>query len=374
MGPIWIASAIWMGLAFLASVLAVWTSISASLIEVVLGSLAANTVGFSTAPWVDYLAGLGAILLAFLAGTEVKVATIRQYALASLLIGAGAFVAPFLAVLLFAVFLMGWTWLRALIGAIALSTTSVALVYVVILEQGMRDSRAGQIVLASRFVNDIFTVAALGIVATDYDYRAGLFVGAMVVLLWVLPRISSWLLTWTQQQNVLSEPDMRWLGAVILLFGGLASLSGAEAVIPSYLIGVSLSSVLENRPDLGRKLQTTTFTWFAPFYFLRAGSFVEISEWRAIVLMAAALAGIKIAAKCSAIVPLASLLKIPGRDRWPIALLMSTGLTFGTITELLGWERGIITHQQYTLLVLAVVVSGGVPILLLTGVRSRQVR
>lgn len=374
MGPVWIASALWMGLAFLASVLAIWTSISASLIEVVLGSVAANTVGFATAPWVDYLAGLGAMLLAFLAGTEVKVETIRQYALASLLIGAGAFAAPFLAVLLFAVFLMGWTWVQALIGAIALSTTSVALVYVVILEQGMRDSRAGQIVLASRFVNDIFTVAALGIVATDYDYRAGLFVGAMVVLLWVLPRISSWLLAWTQQQNVLSEPDMRWLGVVILLFGGLASVSGTEAVIPSYLIGVSLSSALETRPDLGRKLQTTTFTWFAPFYFLRAGSFVEISEWRAIVLMAAALAAIKIAAKCSAIVPLASFLKIPERDRWPIALLMSTGLTFGTITALLGWERGIITHQQYTLLVLAVVVSGGIPILLLTRARGRQAK
>jgi len=226
MGPVWLTSALWMGLAFLASALAIWTGISASLLEVAAGSLAANSIGFASAPWVDYLAGLGAILLAFLVGTEVKLQTIRNYAFASLLIGAGAFAAPFLAVLLFTIFLMGWNWLKALIGAIALSTTSVALVYAVILEEGMRESRAGQIVLASRFINDLFTVAALGVVAVNFDYRLGLFVGAMALSLWILPRSMPRILDWTQEQNLLSEPDVRMLGGILFLLGGLASISG----------------------------------------------------------------------------------------------------------------------------------------------------
>jgi len=129
---------------------------------------------------------------------------------------------------------------------------------------------------------------------------------------------------------------------------------------------------MEAHPELGRKLQTVTFAWFAPFYFLRAGSFVDLSQWQSIPVMAGLLAGIKILAKCAAIVPITRALSIPARDGWPIALLMSTGLTFGTITASLGWERGIIDHQQYTVLVLAVIASGAVPILLLNKTRRRK--
>lgn len=369
MGYVWLASALWMGLALLASILAIWTGISVSLLEVFLGGAAANTIGLAAAPWVDYLAGLGAIMLAFLAGTEVRMAVIREYAFASVAIGASAFFAPFLSVLLFALFLMGWNLPQALIGAIALSTTSVALVYAVIAENGMSDTRAGQIILAARFVNDLCTVLSLGLVATNFDYRLALFGIAMGVALLAIPRVMPWFIE--KAQNRLSEPDVRLVGVMLFLLGGLASISGAEAVIPSYLLGVALASTLRSYTDLGHRLKTVTFAWFAPFYFLRAGSFVDLSQWHSIIVLAATLTAIKIASKCMAIIWLAGALRIEPRDRWPIALLMSTGLTFGTITAFLGWTHGIIDRHQYSLLVMAVIASGTIPVLLLNRIRRR---
>jgi Kef-type K+ transport system membrane component KefB len=96
MGHVWLAASIWMGLGLLASLLSIWTGVSVALVEILVGAIAANVVGLVPSPWVDHLAGLGAIMLAFLAGTEVRWAVVRRRALANLTIGAASFVAPFL--------------------------------------------------------------------------------------------------------------------------------------------------------------------------------------------------------------------------------------------------------------------------------------
>jgi len=106
-------AAVWMGLSVLAAMLSMRTGISVALIEIFIGAIAANTIGLAAAPWVDYLAGLGAIILAFLCGAEVKWDAVRDRAWANVSIGAGAFLAPFLCVFLFAHMIAGWTAISA---------------------------------------------------------------------------------------------------------------------------------------------------------------------------------------------------------------------------------------------------------------------
>jgi Kef-type K+ transport system membrane component KefB len=351
-----------MGLALAASILSVWTSVSVALIEVFVGVLAGNVIGLAAAPWVDYLAGLGAIMLAFLAGMEIRWTVARKHARASFAIGSRAFIAPFLGVLIFAILLLDWTWPQAVIGAIALSTTSVALVYAVIIEAGLNRTEAGQIVLAARFVNDIATVLALGIVAADFDYRLAVFAAAMSAALWIIPKVAPWFLE--KMERRVSEPDIRFVAVVLFLLGGLGSISGTEAVVPAYVIGVALAPTLERHAELTSRLRTVAFAWFTPFYFLRAGSFVDLAELPAIAATAAALLVIKIVSKCGAIIPLTREFHIGRRDGWLIALLMSTGLTFGTIAAFFGLTHGIIDRQQYAILVTAVIASGTIPILI----------
>ena len=87
MDNVWLASALWIGLALAASLISIWAAISVALIEIMVGAVAGNSIGLSLAPWVNYLAGFGAILLTFLAGTEIDAKVVRKNLWASLGIG-----------------------------------------------------------------------------------------------------------------------------------------------------------------------------------------------------------------------------------------------------------------------------------------------
>jgi Kef-type K+ transport system membrane component KefB len=78
MDNVWLASALWIGLALVASIVSVWVAVSVALIEIIVGVIAGNTVGLPLAPWVNFLAGFGAILLTFLAGAEIDPQVVRR--------------------------------------------------------------------------------------------------------------------------------------------------------------------------------------------------------------------------------------------------------------------------------------------------------
>jgi Kef-type K+ transport system membrane component KefB len=276
-----------------------------------------------------------------------------------LTIGAGAFFAPFLSVFVFTTIIGGWTRPQALISAIALSTTSVALVYTIVSEEGRSQSEVGQIVLAARFVNDIGTVGAIALLTAEVDYRLALFAVVMLVAVFAIPKIAPWFLDKLEQTA--SAADIRFLTVLLFLLGGLGSISGIEAVVPAYVIGLALAPFLEGHGTIAHRLRAMAFACFTPFYFLRAGSFLDFAEWSVIAAMAGALLAIKIISKCAAIVPLTRVFKIAARDGWVIALLMSTGLTFGTVTAFVGLVHGMIDRQQYAILVLSVIASGTIP-------------
>jgi Kef-type K+ transport system membrane component KefB len=125
---VWLGSALWLGLALLASLISIRVAISVALIEIVVGAAAGNLIGLHITEWVNFLAGFGAILLTFLAGTEIDPRIVRKHFWSSMSIGVVGFVAPYLGVLVYAHWGIGWPWPQAQIAGISLSTTSVAVV------------------------------------------------------------------------------------------------------------------------------------------------------------------------------------------------------------------------------------------------------
>jgi len=183
----------------------------------------------------------------------------------------------------------------------------------------------------------------------------------MLVAAWSVPKIAPIFITGNEPKG--SEPGTRFLVFVLFLMGGLGSVSGTEAVVPAYLIGLVLAPLLQKDGAMAGRLKSAAFAWFTPFYFLRTGSFLDFTLVPAIAVMAGSLLAIKVASKCAAVVPLARMFHIDPRDSWSIAMLMSTGLTFGTVAAFLGLTRGIIDAQQYAILVTAVIASGALPAL-----------
>src|SRR5712691_1005727 len=219
MENIWLVSALWIGLALAASLISVWTAISVALIEIMVGAVAGNLIGLPLTPWINYLAGFGAILLTFLAGTEVDADVVRRNFGASVGIGVISFFAPYLGCLLVARYGLGWDWPQAQIAGIALSTTSVAVVYAVMVETGLNKTELGKIILAACFVTDLGTVLALGIVFASFTLWLLGFAAATAVVVALLPKVAPWFFAKVGRR--VSEPDIKFLLLVLFALGGL---------------------------------------------------------------------------------------------------------------------------------------------------------
>jgi Kef-type K+ transport system membrane component KefB len=358
-GNIWLASAVWIGLAFAASAMQNWVAVSIALLEIIIGAFAGNIITLSLTPWVNYLAGLGAILLTFLAGAEIDINVVRRNFASTLTIGAVGFFAPYLGVLAFAHFVSGWPWLQAQIAGIALSTTSVAVVYAVMVETGFNETEIGKIILTACFVNDFGTVLALGIVFANYNLWMIAFAAATVVILVGLPFLAPWL--FARLGSRVSEPQIKFVLLVLFALGGFADTVKSEAVLPAYLIGLALAPVFLKDRELMHRTRVIAFTILTPFYFLKAGSLI-----RADVLVTSAglivlYLGVKMVTKFSGILPLTRIFRFDPKEGMYTTLLMSTGLTFGSISALFGLTNHIIDEREYTILLTAVIGSAVVP-------------
>jgi Kef-type K+ transport system membrane component KefB len=369
MENVWYVAAIWMGLAFLASLISIRVGISVALIEILAGVVAGN-IPFGngqhilqTTDWTNFLAMLGSGVLTFLAGAEIDPVSLRANLRASLSIGILSFSLPFLAVWAFAQFVLGWPLHQAQIAGIALSTTSVAVVYAVMIEGGFGETPMGKTILAACFITDFGTVLALGTLFADFDVWLLVFVIVTAGMLWLMPRWTQFIITKLGATRV-SEPEVKFIFLVLFFLGGLATTAKSEAVLPAYLLGLALAGVFLRDKTLVRRMRSIAFTIFTPFYFIKAGLFVSLPALRASLGLIAVLLLIKMATKYIGVWPTTKVFYMRNREAHYTTLLMATGLTFGTISALFGLQNKIIDQSQYTVLVTVVILSAFVPTLI----------
>jgi Kef-type K+ transport system membrane component KefB len=361
---IWFVAAIWMAMAFVASLVSIRTGISVALIEIVVGVIAGNCFGVHvSSDWINFLAMLGSGVLTFLAGAEIDPQSLKANLRASGLIGFLSFILPFFAVWLFAQFVLGWTLQQSQIAGIALSTTSVAVVYAVMIEGGLSDTSMGKMILAACFITDLGTVLALGGLFAHFNVWLLIFVVVMSIVLWFMPIWTKYLISHLGATRV-SEPEVKFIFFVLFFLGGLATTAKSEAVLPAYLVGLVVAGVFLRDKTLVHRMRSIAFAMFTPFYFIKAGLFVSLPAlWSGLAVIAALLA-LKILTKITGVWPLARLHYMRRREAAYTTLLMATGLTFGTISALFGLQNKIIDQRQYTILVSVVILSAFVPTLL----------
>ena len=362
MDNVWLQSALWMVLALIAAMGSLYITISAALFEIVVGALAGNTIGLPLTPWINYVAGVGAVVLTFLAGTDIDPHVVKKHFGASVSIGLMGFFAPYIGCLLLAHFGLGWPWPQAQIGGIALSTTSVAVVYAVMVETGYNRTELGKIILAACFINDIGTVLALGLIFANYNLYLVLFAVVTVAVVATLPFIVPWLFKKIGRRA--SEPEIKFLFLVLFALGGLANLGKSEAVLPAYLVGMALAPFFLANRELQLRLRAICFAFLTPFYFLKAGSLIESHALITGAGLIGLFLGIKMVTKFVGILPLTRYFKFEPREGMYTTMMMSTGLTFGSISALFGLTNHIIDQAQYTILLTAVVGSAVVPTLI----------
>ena len=344
-----------MGLALAGSVISIWTGISVALVEILVGVVAGNlAVGFEggslqiglasagqmhhllqSTQWTNFLALLGSGVLTFLAGAEIDPTSLKSNWRASVFIGVLSFAIPFTVVWLVAQFVFGWPLQQAQIAGIALSTTSVAVVYTVMIEGGFSDTAMGKMILAACFMTDFGTVLALGTLVANYNLWLLVFVIATLVVLWFMPTWSQSIITRFGATRV-SEPEVKFIFFVLFLLGGLATAAKSEAVLPAYLVGLVVAGVFLRDKTLVHRMRSIAFAVFTPFYFIKAGLYVSLPAlWSGLLVIGAFLI-LKMLTKIVGVFPLARLHYMKVKEASYTTLLMATGLTFGTISALYG--------------------------------------
>jgi Kef-type K+ transport system membrane component KefB len=368
----WGIAAVWMGLALLASLLSIRFNLSVALVEILVGIVAGNVAHLldhyqvfgmvwelKANEWIAFLAGFGSILLTFMAGAEIEPAVLRKFFKESMSIGLASFAVPFVGAMLYAHYMSGWDWNAAAICGIALSTTSVAVVYAVMIETGLNETDFGKLILAGCFITDLGTVIALGACFANYDWSLLVFAAVAALALWLAPRFVRWF--FARYGTHVSEPGVKMVFFVLFALGALAMQAKSEAVLPAYMVGLALAGIFAHQRDTLRRLRTTVFAFLTPFYFLNAGMKVYApAVWAALGLIVMLLV-VKLVTKFIGVWPLTRVFRMGMRESNYTTLLMSTGLTFGTISALFGLNNSYIDKDQYSILVTVVIASAVVP-------------
>nr|WP_315297367.1 cation:proton antiporter [Raoultella terrigena] len=370
MTQIWFQAALWLGLALVATLASIYLRIATALSEIVVGTIAQLVIGAllgatilaGDASWVQFLSGAGAILLTFLAGAELDPSVFRKQWKQALIVGLMSFFLPFFLCSALAYWGLAWSLPASWLAGIAMSTTSVAVVYAVMLELGINTTGYGKMVLAACFVTDLATVIALGLIFAPFTLKTLAFTGAMAAAAFLLPWLTPRFFKRFGERP--SELEAKFLMLCLFALGGLATWADSEAVLPAYLIGMVLAGTAGKDHALIRRLRTMTFGLLTPFYFIRAGSLVSLPALAGAPGAFLLLLAVKMASKLAGVYPLSRFYGSSHQEGMYTTLLMSTGLTFGTISALFGLSHHLIDEAQYSSLVAAVIGSAVIPTLI----------
>lgn len=359
---VYLIAAVWVGLALAASLVSVRAGLSVALVEILVGVVAGNLFHLATNEWINFLAGFGSILLTFLAGAEIDPPSFRRFLKPSLVIGGIGFLFPFAGAWAFTWFALHWHWHASQIAGIALSTTSVAVVYAVMVETGLNKTDLGKLILTSCFVCDIGTVGALGILFANYNILLVAFAIATVVGLVFFTSTLRWV--GATFGKAVSEPEVKFVFLTLFALGGLAAAARSEAVLPAYLLGLVAAGAFHDDPRLMARIRGTAFSFLTPFFFLKAGTLIVLKAVISGVVTVGMLFAVKMVFKLIGVYPATRAFGITGRQAWYTTLMMSTGLTFGSISALFGLTHGFIDKTQYSILVTVVVMTALIPTLI----------
>jgi Kef-type K+ transport system membrane component KefB len=348
-------------LVLIASLISLKLGLSVAIIEIILGAISGQ-FGLQTQEWMTYLAGFGGILLTFLAGTEIDTDMMRQKFKASFLIGFFSFLMPFLGVAAYTYFVAHWSIQASLLAGTALSTTSLAVVYSVLVETGLSKSPVGKMLMSATFITDIGTALALSILFIKPNLYTLIFIVVSIALIFFAVKFSHLIFDHPGLKNKVVEPEIKYLFLLLLLFMYFANIGNGQAVLPAFVLGLLMSKHFKETSEtkvVRNRLRTVAYAVITPAFFIVGGMRVSFPLIATALGLFFILFFIKIVMKFIGVFFLAK--RYIPQGAMYTTLLMSTGLTFGTISAVFGLTSGLIDQVQYSLLIGAVIMSAVIP-------------
>src|SRR3989339_202424 len=348
-------------LVFISSLISIRIGIAVVIIELLFGIIL-GSLGLRPEEWMLYLANFGGIILTFLAGTEIDVKLLKEQFKQSFLIGFSSFIAPFLTGFSAAYFIAKWGFWASLVTGTAISCTSLAVIYAVLVETGMNKTETGKLLMSATFITNLFTALALSVLFTKFNIYTFIFLAAAVLIIIIVDKYSLYILRHPALFNKVVEPEIKFLLFILLAFIYFAKLGNSQAILPVFILGLLMSRHFKEQRKtkiIRNRLKTVAYAVFIPIFGIVAGMKVSLFYIYSSLPLFTLFFFVKVLSKFSGVYFFAK--KYIPEGHMYVSLLMSTGLTFGLIAALFGFNEGLISQSQYSLLIGVMTLSSIIP-------------
>src|SRR5438067_7502692 len=210
---------------------------------------------------------------------------------------------------------------QAEIGGLALSTTSLAVVYAVLVETGLNKELVGKRLMSATFVTDIATVTGLTVLFLKPTVWIVPFALVSIGLIFGLPYAARHF--FPRYGNRVIEPEIKLVFACLFLLMWLGLRANSQAAKPAFVLGLAMSQFFASHRLEQDRLRVVSFAFLTPFFFLKGGLNVSTSALWANLGILALLVAAKMGPKLLGVYPLARRFTAPHATF--TTPLMSTG-------------------------------------------------
>jgi Na+:H+ antiporter len=342
------------GTAVVTALLARWTQLPITALEIVAGIGLAAVFLFQIPAGADTLLIFGSLLIVFLAGLETNLAFLRSNFRKALTMGLGGFLVPFSGLFVLLYYGVHAPLIVSLVGATALADTSISIVYTTLQQYELSNLPFGRLILAATLCVNL--VEDLTITTTTFLTTPGILftlgvLGALAASAVLLPRLAKAVAG--RSTNSFSNISARTLFFSLAVLATLSALVAVPGILFVFLMGLMFSQFAGD--EFLANVRQIAFAVFVPLYFLAVGLKVQLSFVEANLPVLLAIVGVATALKVASIWPSAR--HYLGRRRAaPVAVLMNTRLTSATVILTLTLTLGILSVAWYSLFISAVVI------------------
>lgn len=349
----------------LASLISLRLGISVAIVEIVFGVIAGNLGVIHIQDWMIFISSFGGIFLTFMAGAETDIVLMRKNLRESLSIGIASFFFPFITVFLLTYFAAGWDYMASLLAGVALSETAVAVVFFVLVENNLLNTKTGKRIMAATFITNLGTALSLSIIFLNPTLLTLIIYIISIIIIILASRYSYMIFDNEKFQNKVIEPEIKYIFMLLLIFMVFAQLGGSQAILPAFILGVLMSRhLVETKQgiEVKKRMKTVAFAFLTPLFFIIGGMKLSIYF---IIANLPLFIGLLVVRQVSKTIGIHIFARryIDAYQTYTV-LLLSTGLTFGLIASLFGLSAGYLNQMQYSLLTGVLIVSAIIPTLI----------
>ncbi len=342
-------------LIILAGIGALEIGFSSSIFEIVAGVFASNVIKLGSLSWIDFLSNLGLLGLMFFAGLETDPELMRKHLWKSLFIGFCSYFFPLVSIFYVTYYILDYSFEASILIGIALSTTSLALVYPLLKEKKLLELPAGQILLAGAMVVDISSMLTMSYLFEGINVYNIVFSVALLLLLVRLPKWGEWLFERYAGNQI--EFRTRFIIVVLIALGFLSETVHINEAVLAFTTGIFFAEFFRKDVKTERKIRAIIFGFLAPFFFFKAGYSVKLSVLSPkVIFLSLFLGTIAFATKyigtvyATANLFRSAVYKLAG-------LFFNMRLTFGIVASLFGLKSGLIDEETYVALLLIIITT-----------------